>query len=96
IIPAVADSPGGGFVPPILTDGSSSSSGGNQGPGEVTPDVPELTADVLTATTTILLFVASVIVALLGYSLWKEREPTVLYRSNCNKKKKNDTIFKKK
>ncbi|KJP84977.1 hypothetical protein AK88_05387 [Plasmodium fragile] len=71
IIPAVADSPGGGFVPPILTDGSSSSSGGNQGPGEVTPDVPELTAAVLTATTPILLFVASVIVAVLGYSLWK-------------------------
>ncbi|KJP88321.1 hypothetical protein AK88_01937 [Plasmodium fragile] len=40
-----------------------------KGPGG--PDGPDLTADVLTATTPILLFVASVIVAVLGYSLWK-------------------------
>ncbi|KJP86077.1 hypothetical protein AK88_04268 [Plasmodium fragile] len=35
------------------------------------PFFPDLTADVLTATTPILFFLASVIVALLGYSLWK-------------------------
>ncbi|KJP85645.1 hypothetical protein AK88_04717 [Plasmodium fragile] len=40
-------------------------------PKEGGPDVPDLTDTVLTATTPILLFVAAVIVALLGYSLWK-------------------------
>ncbi|KJP88228.1 hypothetical protein AK88_02175 [Plasmodium fragile] len=35
------------------------------------PDVPDLTGTVLTGTTPVLLFVPSVIVALLGYSLWK-------------------------
>ncbi|KJP85166.1 hypothetical protein AK88_05209 [Plasmodium fragile] len=35
------------------------------------PFFPDLTADVFTATTPILLFVAAVTVALLGYSLWK-------------------------
>ncbi|KJP88405.1 hypothetical protein AK88_01857 [Plasmodium fragile] len=44
-------------------------------PGETTdgsgPYPPDLTGVVLTATTPILLFVASVIVAVLGYSLWK-------------------------
>ncbi|KJP88410.1 hypothetical protein AK88_01862 [Plasmodium fragile] len=39
------------------------------GPGG--PDGPDLTADVLTATTPVLAFVTLVIVALLGYSLWK-------------------------
>ncbi|KJP86097.1 hypothetical protein AK88_04288 [Plasmodium fragile] len=36
------------------------------------PVFPDLTADVLTATTPILFFVTSVFVALLGYSLWKK------------------------
>ncbi|KJP85109.1 hypothetical protein AK88_05261 [Plasmodium fragile] len=35
------------------------------------PDVPDLTGTVLTATTPVLAFVTLVIVALLGYSLWK-------------------------
>ncbi|KJP85112.1 hypothetical protein AK88_05251, partial [Plasmodium fragile] len=44
-------------------------------PGETTdgsgPYPPDLTGTVLTATTPVLLFLASVIVAVLGYSLWK-------------------------
>ncbi|KJP86095.1 hypothetical protein AK88_04286 [Plasmodium fragile] len=57
----------GGFVPPVPADGEVSSS------GETPRDyaVPDLTGMVLTATTPVLFFLASVIVALLGYSLWK-------------------------
>ncbi|KJP84773.1 hypothetical protein AK88_05594, partial [Plasmodium fragile] len=62
---------GEGYAPPTLKDRSPSSSGGNQGPGRVTPDVPDLTDTVLTATTPVLFFLSAVIVALLGYSLWK-------------------------
>ncbi|KJP86071.1 hypothetical protein AK88_04262 [Plasmodium fragile] len=40
-------------------------------PTSPSPDVPDLTGTVLTATTPILVFVTSVILALLGYSLWK-------------------------
>ncbi|KJP88402.1 hypothetical protein AK88_01854 [Plasmodium fragile] len=57
----------GGFAPSVTTPRSSSSS--NSDPGDYA--VPDLTANVLTATTPILFFLTSVIVALLGYSLWK-------------------------
>ncbi|KJP84840.1 hypothetical protein AK88_05528 [Plasmodium fragile] len=60
-----------GFVPPIPADGTLSSSGGNQGGKDDGYAVPDLTADVLTATTPILFFLSAVIVALLGYSLCK-------------------------
>ncbi|KJP86040.1 hypothetical protein AK88_04297 [Plasmodium fragile] len=58
---------GGGFTPPITTPGSSTTSGATQGDYAV----PDLTADVITATTPVLFFLSAVIVALLGYSLWK-------------------------
>ncbi|KJP85189.1 hypothetical protein AK88_05183 [Plasmodium fragile] len=61
----------GGFVPPVPAHGTVRSSNNNQGPGHVSHAVPDLTGDVLTATTPILFFLTSVIVALLGYSLWK-------------------------
>ncbi|KJP90001.1 hypothetical protein AK88_00170 [Plasmodium fragile] len=62
---------GGAIVPPNLTEDKSRSSNNNQGPEEVTPDVPDLTNTVLTATTPVLFFLSAVTVALLGYSLWK-------------------------
>ncbi|KJP87058.1 hypothetical protein AK88_03344 [Plasmodium fragile] len=61
----------GGFMPPIPADGTLSSSGDNQGGKDDGYAVPDLTADVLTATTPVLFFLSAVIVALLGYSLWK-------------------------
>ncbi|KJP85190.1 hypothetical protein AK88_05184 [Plasmodium fragile] len=57
----------GGFVPPVPAAGTVSSSGVT--PGDYA--VPDLTGTVLTATTPVLFFLASVTVALLGYSLWK-------------------------
>ncbi|KJP86044.1 hypothetical protein AK88_04301 [Plasmodium fragile] len=62
-----------GFVPPIPADGTLSSSNNNQSPGKVDYAVPDLTDAVLTATTPVLFFLSAVTVALLGYSLWKER-----------------------
>ncbi|KJP90000.1 hypothetical protein AK88_00169 [Plasmodium fragile] len=61
---------GGGFVPPAPEDGPRSQ---NDDPGGVHggPFFPDLTDTVLTATTPILVFVTSVIFALLSYSLWK-------------------------
>ncbi|KJP85654.1 hypothetical protein AK88_04685 [Plasmodium fragile] len=40
-------------------------------PTSPSPDVPDLTGDILTATTPVLFFLSAVTVALLGYSLWK-------------------------
>ncbi|KJP85158.1 hypothetical protein AK88_05201 [Plasmodium fragile] len=60
----------GGFAPPTTTHGSSGSSNMDHG-GPGGPIPPDLTNDVLIATTPILFFLASVTVALLGYSLWK-------------------------
>ncbi|KJP86080.1 hypothetical protein AK88_04271 [Plasmodium fragile] len=61
----------GGFAPPTPGETVSGSSTDKHGPGDVSQAVPDLTGTVLTATTPILFFLASVIVALLGYSLWK-------------------------
>ncbi|KJP85748.1 hypothetical protein AK88_04618 [Plasmodium fragile] len=78
-----ATSLGGGYgtwTPRDGLNGQPAQSGNVPGPqdkipGETTdgsgPYPPDLTADILTATTPVLFFLASVIVALLGYSLWK-------------------------
>ncbi|KJP84803.1 hypothetical protein AK88_05563 [Plasmodium fragile] len=65
----------GSYVPPNGTHRTSNTPDVNHTqplpPGSGGPASPDLTNTVLTATTPILLFVASVTVALLGYSLWK-------------------------
>ncbi|KJP86087.1 hypothetical protein AK88_04278 [Plasmodium fragile] len=72
IIPRLtAKALGGGFVPPTLPENKSSSSNTDQGGPHNGPFFPDLTADVLTATTPVLFFLSAVTVALLGYSLWK-------------------------
>ncbi|KJP86847.1 hypothetical protein AK88_03556 [Plasmodium fragile] len=68
-----AGSPGGGFVP--LKPGIELPDRTNEHPGQNPdgsgPHAPDVTADILTATTPVLFFLSAVIVALLGYSLWK-------------------------
>ncbi|KJP84852.1 hypothetical protein AK88_05516 [Plasmodium fragile] len=75
MIPKGPNVPGGGFVPlkrEHVTLNEDNEKLMKQGPpSRGGPDAPDLAAAVLTATTPILLFVASVTVALLGYSLWK-------------------------
>ncbi|KJP85184.1 hypothetical protein AK88_05178 [Plasmodium fragile] len=65
----------GGYVPP---EGKPTNPGSMdkdnirpRNPSLSGPDGPDLTADVLTATTPVLFFLSVVTVALLGYSLWK-------------------------
>ncbi|KJP85125.1 hypothetical protein AK88_05250 [Plasmodium fragile] len=66
--------PGGGMAPPTLDAGTSKNPieypGTPRNPNSG-PHAPDLTGDILTATTPILFFLTSVTVALLGYSLWK-------------------------
>ncbi|KJP85427.1 hypothetical protein AK88_04930 [Plasmodium fragile] len=69
-IPGI-DTVSGGFAPPYPEHKASSPSNTNVGTGSGGPDGPDLTADVLTATTPVLFFLTSVTVALLGYSLWQ-------------------------
>ncbi|KJP85431.1 hypothetical protein AK88_04934 [Plasmodium fragile] len=69
-IPGI-DTVSGGFAPPYPEHKASSPSNTNAGTGSGGPDGPDLTADVLTATTPVLFFLTSVTVALLGYSLWQ-------------------------
>ncbi|KJP88323.1 hypothetical protein AK88_01939 [Plasmodium fragile] len=72
--PNVLGKVGGAFaagIPPYTTHPKTPDDKINLSP---TPDVPDLTADVLTATTPVLFFLSAVIVALLGYSLWKVNE----------------------
>ncbi|KJP85187.1 hypothetical protein AK88_05181 [Plasmodium fragile] len=57
----------GGFVPPVPAHGTLPSPDGT--PRDYA--VPDLTGTVLTATTPVLFFLTSVMVAVLGYSLWK-------------------------
>ncbi|KJP84762.1 hypothetical protein AK88_05608 [Plasmodium fragile] len=59
---------GDGYAPATPTENTSGHGDMNSGGG---PDAPDLTGTVLTATTPILFFLTSVIVAHLGYSLWK-------------------------
>ncbi|KJP85005.1 hypothetical protein AK88_05360 [Plasmodium fragile] len=65
------DTVSGGFAPPYPEHKASSPSNTNLGTGSGGPDGPDLTGTVLTATTPVLFFLSAVIVALLGYSLWK-------------------------
>ncbi|KJP85751.1 hypothetical protein AK88_04621 [Plasmodium fragile] len=66
--------PGGGLVPPTLDEGTSQKPieypGTPRNPNSG-PHAPDLTDDVLIATTPVLFFLSAVTVALLGYSLWK-------------------------
>ncbi|KJP89171.1 hypothetical protein AK88_01257 [Plasmodium fragile] len=64
--------PGGGYTPPTLPKHELSPKKLDED-GRMEDDyaVPDLTGDILTATTPVLFFLTSVIVALLGYSLWK-------------------------
>ncbi|KJP86037.1 hypothetical protein AK88_04294 [Plasmodium fragile] len=61
----------GGIAPPTLDEKKYHSVPDNRGekPGDYA--VPDLTADVFTATTPVLFFLSAVTLALLGYSLWK-------------------------
>ncbi|KJP84943.1 hypothetical protein AK88_05421 [Plasmodium fragile] len=63
--------PGAGFAPPTLTEDKSRPPLNSKDAEKGDYAVPDLTADVLIATTPVLFFLASVIVAILGYSLWK-------------------------
>ncbi|KJP85120.1 hypothetical protein AK88_05245 [Plasmodium fragile] len=69
--PSVFGNPGGGFIGgiPPYTDHKMDSK--DIRITDPSLDVPDLTNAVLTATTPVLFFLTSVIVALLGYSLWK-------------------------
>ncbi|KJP85191.1 hypothetical protein AK88_05185, partial [Plasmodium fragile] len=75
MIPKGPNVPGGGFVPlkrEHVTLNEDNEKLMKQGPpSHGGPDGPDLTADVLTATTPVLFFLSAVTVALLGYSLWK-------------------------
>ncbi|KJP86039.1 hypothetical protein AK88_04296 [Plasmodium fragile] len=71
IYPSGIDKVGGGFVPPTLPEDNSRPQNDDPGGEAKGPFFPDLNAAVLTATTPVLFFLASVIVALLGYSLWK-------------------------
>ncbi|KJP84848.1 hypothetical protein AK88_05518 [Plasmodium fragile] len=81
--------PGGGMAPPTLDTGTSKNPieypGTPRNPNSG-PHAPDLTGVVLTATTPVLFFLASVTVALLGYSLWK-KEKERNNKSNFKKQK---------
>ncbi|KJP85434.1 hypothetical protein AK88_04937 [Plasmodium fragile] len=62
----------GSFAPPTLEKKKYGLWDGTKVPPKSDgPLAPDLTADILTATTPVLFFLASVTVALLGYSIWK-------------------------
>ncbi|KJP85318.1 hypothetical protein AK88_05051 [Plasmodium fragile] len=71
LIPGL-DHVAGGFATPTLEKNKYGLwDGTNVPPSTGDPQAPNLTADILTATTPVLAFVTLVTIALLGYSLWK-------------------------